>query len=484
MKTVLITNLYFQKYTGSELHTLEIATEFAKRGYEVTVAVFSKTFPLLNEVQNFKVVGITKEPLDTKKFDIVFIQHFPVFDYLVTHYDIEYKYLLVSILSAFNAFETLPTCYKHADLVSTVSKECADNLKKYVKNIYIFKNSANQTFFDKFSDKKNVLNKVAIISNHVPEELKQLKNMMENQGISVEVLGAGDDQKLVNSSLLISYDLVITIGRTVQQCFACGTPVYVYDYFGGPGYINEENIQKAEDFNFSGRGFDKKTSDDLLKDILNDYVDNLKNLKYLNSVAKERYCFETNFEEMYSLLTSVENKEWKALTGYNTLDNIRIKAYSDIFPETPFLNKDYYGESQFYYSDTDGILSEENSYRWSYAGGYSIDRIFENKFKSKLFRLDPSDKPCKCKIIKALCDDVDVSSKVNVINSICEKDGFAYFLSNDSQIIIDSEGKKIEIIYRVINLTSEEIASLADFCYEENKKIKQSVAYKLLNRFG
>lgn len=56
MKTVQITNLYFQKYTGSELHTLEIAAEFTKREYEVSVAVFSKTYPLLNEVKTSELL--------------------------------------------------------------------------------------------------------------------------------------------------------------------------------------------------------------------------------------------------------------------------------------------------------------------------------------------------------------------------------------------------------------------------------------------
>ena len=60
MGTVLITNLYFQKYTGSELHTLEIAKRFSQLGYEVIVATFSKTFPLLEYVDGFQVIDITK----------------------------------------------------------------------------------------------------------------------------------------------------------------------------------------------------------------------------------------------------------------------------------------------------------------------------------------------------------------------------------------------------------------------------------------
>ena len=43
----MITNLFVQKYTGSELHTLSIAKQFLKKGYEVVVAVFAKAYPLM-----------------------------------------------------------------------------------------------------------------------------------------------------------------------------------------------------------------------------------------------------------------------------------------------------------------------------------------------------------------------------------------------------------------------------------------------------
>lgn len=50
-----------------------------------------------------------------------------------------------------------------------------------------------------------------------------------------------------------------------------GVPVYVYDYLGGPGYLTEANFSLAERNNFSGRGFEKKTSDELLKEIKEGY---------------------------------------------------------------------------------------------------------------------------------------------------------------------------------------------------------------------
>lgn len=37
MKNVLITNYFFEKYTGSELHVLEVARFFTSKGYNTTI---------------------------------------------------------------------------------------------------------------------------------------------------------------------------------------------------------------------------------------------------------------------------------------------------------------------------------------------------------------------------------------------------------------------------------------------------------------
>jgi hypothetical protein len=47
--------------------------------------------------------------------------------------------------------------------------------------------------------------------------------------------------------------MVVTIGKTVQYGLACGVPVYVYDKFGGPGYLDRTNFAAAKRCNFSGR---------------------------------------------------------------------------------------------------------------------------------------------------------------------------------------------------------------------------------------
>lgn len=287
MKTVLITNLYLQKYTGSELHVIDIANEFKKNNYDVTIAVFSKSYPLLAECEDFKVVELSDKSLDNTKFDILFIQHYPTLDYLKTHYHIQYKHLIISKLSSFNGFETLPDEYKTADLISVVSQECKKSISNLTDNIYVFKNSVSDNFFSLPKRNTYTLKNIAIISNHVPDELYALKEQLNEY--TVQIIGAGNTPTLVTPAILSNYDLVITIGRTVQQCFATRIPVYVYDHFGGPGYITKENIQKAQDFNFSGRGFNKKQTQEIFQDIINNYENNLSNLSYLNEYAQENF---------------------------------------------------------------------------------------------------------------------------------------------------------------------------------------------------
>ena len=53
-KKVLITNLYFQKFTGSELHVLEFAHLFKEKGYDVVIAVLKKQWNNFNSDVYFK----------------------------------------------------------------------------------------------------------------------------------------------------------------------------------------------------------------------------------------------------------------------------------------------------------------------------------------------------------------------------------------------------------------------------------------------
>ena len=152
-KKVLITNLYFQKFTGSELHVLEFAHLFKEKGYDVVIAVLKKAYPLLQELEEgITVIECPREALKETEFDIVFIQHFPVFDYLASRYELKYKRMVVSKLSVINAMENLPICTPEAAFILCVSPECADmvamQVAKDAKN-RVFQNCVESEYFEK-----------------------------------------------------------------------------------------------------------------------------------------------------------------------------------------------------------------------------------------------------------------------------------------------------------------------------------------------
>ena len=227
---------------------------------------------------------------------------------------------------------------------------------------YVFKNSVSDNFFSLPKRNNYTLKNIAIISNHVPEELYALKEQLNEY--NVQIIGAGNTPALVTPTILSNYDLIITIGRTVQQCFAANIPVYVYDHFGGPGYITKENIQKAQDFNFSGRGFDKKQAQEIFQDIINNYDINVSNLSYLNEYAQENFSLTKTFNSMLQIATNHTSNEFKSLKPYNEPESIRIQTYSEMMPFTPYIHADYLNESQFYYTDETNELNENNSYSW------------------------------------------------------------------------------------------------------------------------
>ena len=458
MKTALITNLYFSKYTGSELHVLEIAELLKKRGYAVTIAVFEKSYPLLAEAKEIRIVECLGEELEQKEFDIIFVQHYPVFDYLCCKYNISYKKLVVSKLSAINDLEYLPICTPKADLILCVSEECAEQVYQEIgfdNRVRVFKNSVNSSHFvqGEQAEKKSKLEKIAVISNHVPKELLELSGLMQDV-CTIDYIGAEYEPRLVDAELLQSYDLVITIGRTVQQCFALKVPVYVYDYFGGPGYINDSNFSWAEKNNFSGRGgFGSKTADELKEDITGNYNANLEQIEKLYSVAKQEYNYDVNFERIYQELMQ-EDAEYKELNFYSNAEKKRMVVYANAIPSHRFAKRVF---SQLYMDYEEGIR-EEDSIKWYASENYIITRTFDVDKDVKVIRFDPCNIPATCYIYQ-VC--VNGRVKEEYSNKV------EHFLHHDPQFLIELtddeniyEKTTLEITYRFRATPCEEASML------------------------
>lgn len=464
MKKVLLTNLYLTKYTGSELHTLEITKLLLKRGYKVVIAVQLKAYPLMKEIEllgdNVEVIECQYEELPEKEYDLIIVQHYPVFDYLCCNYDITYKKLVISKLSVISDYELLPVCIEQADAVWCVSEECAEAVIKQgidEKKVEVFYNSVSESFFSQSNYSVMKLKKIAVISNHIPSEIIQLKEQL-NKEYQIDFIGVEYTPRYVDRKFLEEYDLIITIGRTVQQCFVAGIPVYIYDYFGGPGYINSDNFILAEKNNFSGRGFAKKTVAELKKDIVLNYITNMNNIENLKKMAKEKYSYDINFEKLYSKL---ENSEViKQCNFYRSIDKKRINAYSKQMLNN-LVEKSI--ESRIYIDEGNGF-NEKDSVSWKIMENYDIEQKILVSEKMLKIRFDPADCPCQYKIIGLKINGKEKQKIQNLYKTVLDYDPQLVIniepnenLENKNEIVIKYNVKRIGE-YETINCLNQQLS--------------------------
>ena len=136
--------------------------------------------------------------------------------------------------------------------------------------ILVSGNPAPDAFKQAHSQK--TLQKILVVSNHVPKEIFKAADILRKHHITIDFLGIGNQNKeRVTPNLINQYDVVITIGKTVQYGLLSQIPIYNYDHFGGCGYLLSENFEKAQFYNFSGRGFNQKTAEEIAEEIQNNF---------------------------------------------------------------------------------------------------------------------------------------------------------------------------------------------------------------------
>lgn len=297
MKSILLTNFNIKNFTGSEMDTITIAKYYLSLGYSVDILTLEKGSPLLDIVDKDICVYTISESSNLKKYyDLVWSHHYPLLDYLLFALKIKGEKIVFVSLSSFLSYECLPEYYKMLSIVGAMSNETRNALlKEGYSDIMLIPNYAFSKSFKHEIKNIKKIKKVAVISNHIPKEILELKNLCDSKKkIDLDIYGANYNEKFVDDELLLQYDAVISIGKTIFFTTALGIPSYCYDHFGGYGFLNYGNIKKAYYYNYSGRGFGKKkTALEIYNDLIN-YKVNVNDLKKIRQFANETYNFEKN----------------------------------------------------------------------------------------------------------------------------------------------------------------------------------------------
>ncbi len=294
------------EYFASHGHSVQIFTNFISDRFKSIIT--EKKLPIY-DAQNF---------MSNQDFDLIWVHHGVLPRALLSRDRVIAKFIFHH-MSPFEPFELpfLLNIESKSCLILSNSEETKKKLVEFglaAQQIQVFNNPAPSAFWNEKRDNKP-LNNILVISNHLPDEALQAIDTLQNK-YSIRVLGHGpasEGNRRLTKEDLDWADAIFSIGKSVQYGIVGGIPVYVYDIYGGPGWITDkETFNRALNFNFSGRGFEKKTSDQIVSEIDDrQYYD--RALSFLSNLSiSERKQFQYN-EKMKLVWDYVRNADKRYL---------------------------------------------------------------------------------------------------------------------------------------------------------------------------
>lgn len=350
MNVLILTN-HLVELCGSEIQVLEIYNYFKERDHNILVYANILGDPIIEYFDKNDLIT-NLEQINLENINFIWSQHCMIARLFQNHIHKNVDLKLISVhLSPYEMMELCSLPYmKLLDCIYVAnSKETKDKLVSLgieSNNIFISNNCAPSKYLDN-SIKETKLNNILVVSNHLPQEMIEATNIL-SKDFNVNIIG-GKKAVLVTPELIKQYDMIITIGKTVQYGLLSNIPVYCYDHFGGPGFLNFENYEVAKYYNFSGRGFEKKTAEEIVLEvrdnfqfsvdffnkfskksdfILEYFMDNLflQNKKCILTKKKQQLLlpfvpFEKKIAELYSLM-----KKEQHYTSHLLLEMVKLKT--------------------------------------------------------------------------------------------------------------------------------------------------------------
>lgn len=315
MKKILFTNVGFKNFAGSEIATLTLANYYLRNGYKVDVFTLEHGYPLKKYV-NEKISIITVDNANDleKEYDLIWAHHFPLLNYILFTKKITGKKVYFESLSYKLPIEAFPIYYKHLSLTGVVSEKVKKALLEKgfnTQDSYILPNYATKECFDIKYNKKGFLKKIAIVSNHLPSELEEFSKKARDSGIKVDIYGFNHKIEYITPELLVEYDLVISLGKTIFYALAIGIPCYTYDENVSEGYITKDNIEFNLKNNFANNiGYSMKTPDELYSDITDNYNFVLEQTESIKEFAKSNFYMDKLMEDFNAKISDSKEVDY------------------------------------------------------------------------------------------------------------------------------------------------------------------------------
>lgn len=253
---VLVLNDFLADWTGSEIVALEVAEHF-----RATTSSFWCAEPVRCALDDWRPL----ETIDLAEFDLVWAQQHAIFPLLERMAEGSRRPAIAwASLSPYDVMDDVPATIlgAYADEVVCNSRETA--AARGASSF--FDNAAPDSFH--FDRPERPLRNILFISNNQPPEVLEAERLLRARGYDTRFLGRGHEFKRLEPVDLAWADCAVTIGKTVRYALASALPVFVYDRFGGDGYLTPDNYAANEAHNFSGRPACRKLSAEELADAI------------------------------------------------------------------------------------------------------------------------------------------------------------------------------------------------------------------------
>ena len=284
-KRFLITQPMIHGFNGSTMATFELATYLLSRGASVHVYSFvlkepAKHLFLSNDIQIY--LPEVADKMRLKDYDYIWVHSeiLPawILEDLTKKHTSGPHFIFLHMSPLESIPDEHPWVYGLEKQLSNLSLYIAESTlesnEKYEKvaNTAFYRNPAPINYSIFAGKPRQELKKVLVVSNHPPAEILSLRDELQKKDIIIDFFGEKQDNyHQITPDVLEKYDAVITIGKTVQYCLVNNTPVFIYDHYGGPGWLTEKNYTAAKEKNFTGRCSKKMTTAQILDRLLNDF---------------------------------------------------------------------------------------------------------------------------------------------------------------------------------------------------------------------
>jgi hypothetical protein len=308
--------------SGATMFVLELAVTLRDLDYRPEVCAFRIEDPMASELirEGVGYYNFRSAPsLDS--FDLLISHHHTLPALLAEQERREKLGTTISVsLSPFDTLEMPGAISEISSLILANSPETERNLIRFgvdQSKIHVFENACPRSFHRTREPIKQ-LKRLLVVSNHTTPELIEATGRLQNLGIEVTKLGLPDAQKRVDPEILLQHDLVVSIGKTVQYAIVTETPVYVYDKFGGPGWLTPSNYGAALFHNFSGRCCRRKLdSDSIVKEILSGHDRACSSTRQIKIESEDRFDLQSRLKHVISLAGH------KPVTDRSLIDMVR-----------------------------------------------------------------------------------------------------------------------------------------------------------------